>query len=131
MQICYDFGKELCKKMLGLDNLEKLDSPSPMVNVKFFPCDISKIRCFVMQPEDTKKQKYLVANFENRNGDAVTYGIVKISDKIVAKIDKELLTTCEEYCQKGILQALEIALTVATRKGYKRAKRKLLEKKLC
>lgn len=132
LQACYDSARNFCERTLGLDRLEVLDKPSKgsgMVLSGCFPANVDKIRCFVTDPEKGKPYCYLVANFENRDGNVFSYGIVRIRKHNGKKFSESyFLKECERFYKSGIKQAVEMALIKAELRGYKRARKKILDK---
>lgn len=130
LQACYDSARIFCERILGLDRLEALDKPSNgMVLSGYFPANVDKVRCFVTDSEKDEPYCYLIANFENRAGNAFSYGIVRIRKHNRKKFSaSDFLKECERFYKSGIRQAVEMALVKAKLRGYKRARKRILDK---
>lgn len=133
LQACFDSGRAFCDTILGFNNLEALDKPvAGMPLSSLFPASIEEIHCFIIEPDDPVPYYFLVANFENREGNMLSCAIAKISRLNKKKFLKpDFLKECERFYKKGIKQAIDIALVHAELRGYKRARKKILNKKLC
>lgn len=133
LQASFDSARAFCETILGLNNLKGLERPTtgmPLSNL--FPANTNEIRCFIVEPDEAVPYCFLVANFENREGNMLSCAIAKISRSNKKKFLKpDFLEECESFYKKGIWQAIEIALVRAELSGYKRARKKILDKKLC
>lgn len=133
LQASFDSARAFCETILGLNNLKGLEGATKRIPLPgFFPVNIEEINCFIIEPDETVPYCFLVANFENREGNMLSCAIAKISRSNKKKFLKpNFLEECESFYKKGILHAIEIALVRAELKGYKRARKKILDQKLC
>lgn len=133
LQACFDSARAFCDTILRFNDLEALEkSGGGMPLSSFFPANIEEIHCFVIEPDEPVPYSFLVANFENREGNMLSCAIAKISKLNKKKFLKPgFLGECERFYKKGIKQAIDMALVHAELRGYKRARKKILDKKLC
>lgn len=133
LQACFDSARMFCDTILRFNNLEALEKPvGGMPLSSLFPANIEEIHCFITEPDKAVPYHFLVANFENREGNMLSFAIAKVSNLNKKKfLRPDFLKECENFYKKGIRQAIEIALVRAELRGYKRARKKILDKKLC